>query len=354
MNFTANSSYLGVHNISVCVNDTGIDNPHKNISLCGQDGSSITSCDNFSLTVTNENRAPNITNYYPINLSFNADGYDTLYFNVSEYDPDGTFPDVYWYVDDILKEYDSGGSLTDDFSYIFGCDISGIHPVKAFITDGELNDSVQWNVSVGLAACPTGVSPGVGGGGGGRVVECTPKWACEEWPQCKNLRTGVGLVEISLEYEFLIRERCNIFNWSDNFCGYQIRECNDLNFCKSNLTKPGLIIECYYTENPTCEDNIKNCHNSSCEVLVDCGGPCKVCETCSDGIKNQNEEDIDCGGSCPRCITTELPSFRLMIWFVYVSLVIFIILLIFIIRAYIISRKAEKKLKKEVSKRKGS
>jgi len=353
INFTANSSYLGVHDISVCVKDLGILNPHENISLCGQDGSSITSCNNFSLTVTNKNRAPNITNYYPINLSFNANGDDTLYFNVSEYDPDGTFPDVYWYVDDILKEYDTGGSLIDDFSYIFGCGVSGTHFVKAIITDGELNDSVQWNVSVSLVACPSGVvSPGVGGGG--KVVECTPKWACEEWPQCKNLKTGVGLVEISLEYEFLIRERCNIFNWSDNFCGYQIRECNDLNFCKSNLTKPGLIRECYYAENPTCEDNILNCHNGSCEILVDCGGPCKACETCSDGIKNQNEEDVDCGGSCPACVSTELPSFRQIIWFVYVSLVIFIILLILIIRLYIRSHKAEKKLKKEVSKRKGT
>ena len=354
INFTGNSSYLGVHNISVCVKDFGIINPHENISLCGQDGDSITSCNNFSLTITNKNRAPNITNYYPVNLSFDAGGYDTLYFNISEYDPDGTFPDVYWYVDDVLKEYDSGGSLTDDFSYIFGCGISGIHHVKASITDGELNDSVQWNVSVDIVECPLGVSPGVGVGGGGSVVECIPKWACEEWPQCKNLRTGVGLVDISMEYEFLIRERCNVFNWSDNFCGYQIRECNDLNLCRSNLTKPGLIKECYYTENPTCEDNILNCHDNSCEVLVDCGGPCKTCETCSDGIKNQNEEGIDCGGSCPACKVAELPSLRQMIWFVYVFLIISVILLILIIRLFIKSHKAERKLEKEVSKRKGT
>ena len=355
INFTGNSSYLGVHDISVCVKDSGIVNPHENISLCSQDGSLITSCNNFSLTVTNENRAPNITSYSPLNLSFNANGYDALYFSVTEYDSDGTFPDVYWYVDDILKEYDSGGSLFDDFSYIFGCGISGVHSVKVIITDGELNDSVQWNVIVSPVECPSGViSPGIGGGGSKVVVECIPKWACEEWPQCKKLRIGAGLVEINLGYESLIRERCNIFNWSNNFCGFQIRKCNDLNFCKSNLTRPGLVRECYYTENPTCEDNIMNCHNNSCEILVDCGGPCKVCETCSDRIKNQNEEDVDCGGSCPRCITTELPSFRLMIWFVYVSLVIFFVLLVLIIRQYIKSHKTKKRLEKEVSKRKGT
>lgn len=354
MNFTANLSYLGVHNISVCVEDLGITNPHDNIGLCSQDGSSITSCNNFSLTVTSQNRAPNITNYYPANLTFNASGDDLLYFNITESDADGTLPDVYWYADDVLKEYDTGGSLIDDFFYTFGCGVSGTHFIKAFVTDGELNNSIQWNISVSAVACPVGVSPGVGGGGRGSVVECVPKWGCEEWPQCKNLRTGVGLVDISLEYEFLIKERCNLFDWSDSFCGYQTRECNDLNFCKSNLTKPGLIRECYYTENPTCNDNIKNCHDDGCEVLVDCGGPCKACETCSDGIKNQNEEDVDCGGSCPSCLITELPSLKRTIWFIYVSFVVFIILLILIVRSFIKSYKVEKKLEKEVSKRKGT
>lgn len=353
INFTANSSYLGVHNISVCAQDLGITNLHDNISLCGQDGGSIISCNNFSLTITDENRAPNITSYYPINLSFDANGTDILYFNISKYDPDGTLPDVYWYVDEVLEEYDSGVSLIDDFSYIFGCGISGMHFIDVVITDGLLNDSIQWNVTVSYVACPPGVRPG-GPGGGGSVVECVPKWACEEWLQCKNLRTGVGLVDINLEYEFLIKERCSIFNWSDNFCGYQIRECNDLNFCRSNLTKPGLIRECYYTKYPTCEDNLLNCHDGGCEVLVDCGGPCKACETCSDGIKNQNEEEIDCGGNCPRCISTELSTFRQMIWFVYISLVILIILLTLIIRSYVKSRKTKQKLEKEVSKRKGS
>jgi len=353
INFTANSTYVGVHNVSVCVQDLGISNPHTNISLCSQDGSSITSCNNFSLTVTDDNRAPNITSYYPLNSSFDADGDDVLYFNISESDPDGTLPDVYWYVNDVFKEYDSG-SLIDEFSYIFGCGISGVQPIEAVITDGELNDSVQWNVTISIVECPTGVSPGTGRGGGGSKIECVPKWGCEEWSQCKNLRTGVALVDINLEYEFLIKERCDIFNWSDNFCGYQIRECEDLNFCRSNLTKPGLIRECYYTDNPTCEDNILNCHDGGCEILVDCGGPCAPCPTCSDGIKNQNEEDVDCGGSCPACIVEELPLIKEMMWVVYVFLIISIILLIFIIRLVIKSHKVKKKLKEEVSKRKGS
>jgi len=47
-----------------------------------------------------------------------------------------------------------------------------------------------------------------------------------------------------------------------------------LNECKKNQSMPGLIKECYYTEDPTCFDGIKNCHDGSCEILIDCGGPC--------------------------------------------------------------------------------
>ena len=40
------------------------------------------------------------------------------------------------------------------------------------------------------------------------------------------------------------------------------------------------------------------------EEDVDCGGPkCPICETCMDGMQNQDEEDIDCGGSnCSPCL----------------------------------------------------
>src|SRR3989338_4703204 len=50
----------------------------------------------------------------------------------------------------------------------------------------------------------------------------------------------------------------------------------------------------------TCSDGIKNQE----EEDIDCGGPnCDACihETCFDGIKNQDEEKIDCGGVCGSC-----------------------------------------------------
>ena len=59
-----------------------------------------------------------------------------------------------------------------------------------------------------------------------------------------------------------------------------------------------------------CDDEIRNCHSGSCELLVDCGGPCSACPTCSDGIRNQGEESIDCGGPCPgKCDEDKLSGF---------------------------------------------
>jgi hypothetical protein len=50
----------------------------------------------------------------------------------------------------------------------------------------------------------------------------------------------------------------------------------------------------------TCSDGIKNGN----EQGVDCGGSCPtVCPTCFDNLKNGNETGIDCGGSCPACPT---------------------------------------------------
>jgi len=55
---------------------------------------------------------------------------------------------------------------------------------------------------------------------------------------------------------------------------------------------------------PSCFDGIKNCHDGDCEEGIDCGGPCKACPSCSDGIQNQGETGVDCGGPCPPCRVT--------------------------------------------------
>jgi hypothetical protein len=54
----------------------------------------------------------------------------------------------------------------------------------------------------------------------------------------------------------------------------------------------------------SCFDGILNCHDGKCEEGTDCGGPCKSCISCSDGVQNQGETGVDCGGPCASCKTT--------------------------------------------------
>lgn len=327
MYFKPNPSQIGVYNVSVCVRDLGLENPHPNISLCNQDGRSLQPCNNFSLTVTDRNRAPEIINYFPRNLSLEISGEENIFFNITSYDPDQTIPDIYWYVDDEIKKYDSMKSRSN-FSFSYICGFGGRSVIKAIVTDGELNSSVQWNISVNGVICPSLDSGGGGGGGGG--VACSEKWVCGEWSKCNNLKDDYSLGKTNYKLDTLLKERCSVLNWNDETCGYQVRECKDLKKCRTNLTKPGIYQECYYTENPTCSDGIKNCYNGSCEIIADCGGPCPACPTCSDGIKNQNEEEIDCGGVCSAC-KKEIPRLNVFKYVMYISLIFLILALIGVI-----------------------
>jgi len=276
MNFTPNSSQLGNYNITVCVNDTGIDNPYLDIvALCGQDGGPLTSCDNFTLAVTGENRAPTITIYTPTNLTLNVTGAENLDFMITGYDPDGTIPDTYWYVDDVFQEYDAASS-TDYFTYAFGCGISGNHTIKGEITDGLLNDSVQWNVSVQSVACPDGIDGGGGGGPGGADL-CEPKWACYDWELCQSLELSFDKVDLAQKNYLSIEETCLLKGFREDKCGFQVRTCFDVSDCNSLVGIPEVFRVCHFTVSPTCYDGIRNCHDGKCELLVDCGGPCAAC-----------------------------------------------------------------------------
>ena len=334
MSFTPNSSNAGVYNISVCVKDKGITNPHANISLCGQNGSGLILCKNFSLTITNENRAPFFKSYYPLSFNFSADGTNGLYFNISKYDADGTAPDAYWSVDNILQQYNSG-SLVDEFRYTFGCDAFGSHLINVTITDGLVNKSVQWDVTINLVQCPVPAAVSKGGGGAGG---CSERWVSDEWSACQNANKSLasGLLDLN-DYNTILKS-CLEGGYNDFACGFQIRNSHDISNCnnkKYNIGKPRDIRICYYTQFPTCFDGITNCHDNLCELLVDCGGPCKPCPTCSDNIQNQKEGGIDCGGPCPwKCLEEEKPLIKIF-KINYLWLFLIIILLAMIVIIYI-------------------
>lgn len=329
INFTANNQTpLGVYNVSVCVTDYGIRNPYLDIAkYCGQDGKNITSCDNFSVTVTDRNRRPTITSHYPLNTSFNASGTSNLYFNVTKYDPDGTIPDSYWYADGILVEHDFGNS-TDDLVYDFGCGVYGNHVVAVNVSDGLLWDYLNWSINLENDICFSGSTGGGGGGGGG--PSCFPQWGCNPWSVCQNAEASLEQGVISgIDYR-AIEANCSFDKIDKSGCGFQTRFCSDFKGCNVSIGKPGLLSYCLYTVNPNCFDKMKNCHDGDCELLVDCGGPCAPCPSCSDKKQNQGEEGVDCGGPCPWKCKPIVPLFKRK-EIIYGFLILLLLLIVFII-----------------------
>ncbi|MFH1585927.1 MAG: hypothetical protein ABIB79_04110 [archaeon] len=337
MNFTPNESLnltnmtLPVtYNITVCVNDSGIDNPHPNILFyCGQIGAPVSVCEDFTLTVTDENRPPNITSHYPNESILYAISTSVFYFNITDYDPDQTIPDTRWYVGGGLVEYDPGSSF-DEFAFTFGCGVSGNTIITAESTDGLLEDTFNWSVSYYNDPCPVIPTP-FGGGGGGITPKtlCKEKWICSDWTVCVNATAALKAGVLSGEDYRLIDEGCNAVKLFQQSCGMQKKTCFDVNECNTTVEKPDEFQSCYYTYDPNCFDGIKNCHDDACELLVDCGGPCIPCPTCSDGVQNQGERGIDCEGPCPWGCSVEKPLLeRPLFWF---SILILLLLFAFVI-----------------------
>ncbi|MCK5022646.1 MAG: hypothetical protein KAS04_00590, partial [Candidatus Aenigmarchaeota archaeon] len=145
-------------------------------------------------------------------------------------------------------------------------------------------DEHTWNVTV--IDVPQGVFASAPPSGPTSAQQCEEDWRCDEWSVCPT-------------YEI------------------QSRECNDINKCGTDFYKPEETRDCVYVAKPSCEDGVQNCHDGSCEIWIDCGGPCSACSTCSDGIKNCHttkrgvmicEDDIDCGGPCPECPEGGVPT----------------------------------------------
>src|SRR3989344_537340 len=226
MNFTPIEDQVGVYSITVCVNDTGLSSPHQNISVCTTGNGEITSeCDDFTLTVTNGNRPPEIITNYPNDSNFSVAGTSSSFFNVTVSDPDGTIPDIDWYVDDGLQEHNENNSY-DNFTYSFGCGVEGVHEVMVKISDGLENDTFSWNVDVSKINCPV-QSSGGGGGGGGGTGFCFEQWACNDFDVCQNVKRSFETGALSLEDYIWAKNICSQEDYDERFCGFQVTSCFD-------------------------------------------------------------------------------------------------------------------------------
>ena len=361
MNYTPSLAENGsVFYLTVCVSDNALASSHSNFEFCSDKGYSNEStsvCDDFSLTVTDDNRAPSIDSYTPVTDNFSVAGTAYTVFSVVVSDPDGTIPDIDWYVDGVLKEENEAKS-TDDYSYSFGCGVRDSHNVSAVVSDGVASVVQTWDVDVSIVACPVDAGSGGGGGGGGGGGAalggvCVENWACGDWDVCQNVERSFLAKSLSPEDYYSTKELCAQNQFDDRFCGLQLADCIDVSICNNSQFKVPRPLEtrvCYFTENPSCEDSITNCHSGGCELLVDCGGPCEICPTCSDGKQNQGEGDVDCGGPCPYRCEAESPfgsiSFALIgLLIVLIAAILFIGFKLFNIWRYgaFIKRKKKKR-----------
>ena len=101
-----------------------------------------------------------------------------------------------------------------------------------------------------------GGSGGSGGGGGGGLYHCTNEWQCDEWNYCID--------------------------------GQQTRTCN---FVELN---PSKLLTKFCDKESSPPEEKRECTVEEKQIK-------KIVETCFDGVKNQNEENMDCGGVCKPC-----------------------------------------------------
>ncbi len=253
--FFVNGSYNGTYSLNITVSDGYLSDEET-----------------ISFSVIAVNHAPNITSWYPENATLEISEGESSYFNITKFDLDGTIPSTAWYLDGVVL----AGQTADEYTYYAGYTSSGTHNLTVVITDGELDDAQAWTINV--RDVPQIIS---GAAGPSQIMPpaCTENWRCTEWAVCPV-------------YEI------------------QTRSCRDLSSCGTISFKPDERRKCFYTPQPSCSDDVINCHDGGCEIWIDCGGPCPPCATCSDKLKNCHmmsklntlcEEGVDCGGPCPTC-----------------------------------------------------
>ncbi|MFB6246254.1 MAG: hypothetical protein ABEI74_01525 [Candidatus Pacearchaeota archaeon] len=346
INYTAsNTSNVGNHEVRICAEDSGLDNPHQNISQCNEDGGPKSDCNNFTIFITEPDSRYflwfYISDFYPKDKEQTV-GTESMEFSVQTRSSESNSSNVTWEVNDSEGTEDRGEGK--NFSYRFNCKDPGNYTVIAKASDGRAEDQLIWEIEVPENECQTESSSGSSSGGGSSggasnevlnnqsKEQCIEKWACKEWSSCKKANQNDKL------------EKCEKDGISDNSCGYMERNCIDVNNCDTTNNKPETTRSCNYGVKATCSDGVKNCHSGSCEVLLDCGGPCEKCASCSDGIQNQGEEGVDCGSPCTKqCKENEKTNYIENVQSKFIWVLVIVAIVVISLLAYLIRRNKKKR-----------
>jgi len=321
--FVAEQTEIGFYKMRVCAQDSGLKAPHKRIDLCENAAEKKSVCQELQLAITSKNTEPTITSHSPANLIANATKeIPTINFSMKSFDPEGLTLQTSWYVGTNLTKTEI--AETSKFQHTFGCGIPRKEKIKAEISDGLLSDSIEWQIDIkGFPCVEENTSESQGD-------LCQTKMACSDWDLCQNAFRSLEIGAVSREDYDNIKTGCDEQTWNEEFCGFQIRSCFDVNNCESEDEKPAEIQLCYFSLEPSCTDGLINCHTSACEIATDCGGSCPPCETCSDEIRNQNEEGTDCGGECKLTCPTGFQILKSKMKYpLFIAIALFIGLIIF-------------------------
>lgn len=192
------------------------------------------------------------------------------------------------------------------------------------------------------------------------AAPCTPAWDCKSWSSCTNKersrlcidtnkcvleqlnKTETESCDVSSSKDsskkaskdqksgsFPASAKCT-YNWE---CGewsscignVQTRTCMEINKCDLQLKAGKVSSVTKYPkpmESRACvtepSGSVAFPVPSSVDTFVS-PQPFSKKESCVDGVKNQNEEDVDCGGVCTKCPATDY-----MVW-VYSGLILIVV-----------------------------
>ena len=137
----------------------------------------------------------------------------------------------------------------DGYGAVSGCAVAGDD-----CNDNDASKTTDCSVPSGGSGGGSGGGGGGGGGGSGLFFVCNQDWQCGDWSACAN--------------------------------GFQSRECNFVKVPQHTQSSACPVLES------------KPATSQSCEAVKALE---LAAESCSDGIKNRDEENIDCGGICLQC-----------------------------------------------------
>ncbi|TFG91995.1 MAG: DUF1565 domain-containing protein, partial [Candidatus Atribacteria bacterium] len=105
----------------------------------------------FEIEVSNVNNPPQIISYFPASLNVGVDEGESIKFEVQTHDIDlNTFLSYQWLINgkEVSNSTGSGNDLKSSWIYSTGYGDYNQKIVKALVSDGELENYIQWNIVI--------------------------------------------------------------------------------------------------------------------------------------------------------------------------------------------------------------